>query len=116
MQFPRQEYWSGLPFLSPRDRPNPGIELTAPESPALAGGRFTTEPPGKPLKNRTAQLYIYIVHICALCTYICTKVLIYVLVHCLRVKTSVEYISILLRVFILGGQTTQFHLYLYISL
>ena len=43
--FSRQEYWSGLPFPSPEDLPNPGIELA---SPALAGGFFTTEPPGKP--------------------------------------------------------------------
>ena len=42
--FPRQEYWSGLTFPSPGDRPNPGIELL---SPALVGGFFTTEPPGK---------------------------------------------------------------------
>ena len=40
--FPRQEYWSGLPFPSPGDLPNPGIE---PASYALAG-KFTTEPPG----------------------------------------------------------------------
>ena len=40
MGFPRQEYWSGLPFASP------GIESV---SPALAGGFFTPEPPGKPL-------------------------------------------------------------------
>ena len=45
MEFSRQEYWSGLPFPSPRDLPNPGIE---PMSPALAGGFFTTMPPGKP--------------------------------------------------------------------
>ena len=44
--FPRQEYWSGLPFPSPGDLPDPGIE---PISPALAGGFFTTEPPGKPI-------------------------------------------------------------------
>ena len=44
MRFPRQEYWSGLPFPSPVDLPNPGIET---ESPTLAGGLFTTEPPGK---------------------------------------------------------------------
>ena len=44
--FPRQEYWSGLPFPSPGDLSDPGIE---PMSPALAGGFFTTEPPGKPL-------------------------------------------------------------------
>ena len=45
MGFPRQEYWSGLPFPSPRYLPDPGIE---PASPALAGRFFTTEPPGKP--------------------------------------------------------------------
>ena len=45
MGFPRQEYWSGLPFPSPGNLPNSGIE---PLSPALAGRFFTTEPPGKP--------------------------------------------------------------------
>ena len=48
MGFLRQEYWSGLPFPPPRDLPNPGIEPASPTSPALAGGFFTTEPPGKP--------------------------------------------------------------------
>ena len=33
--FSRQEYWSGLPFPSPRDLPNPGIEPVSPVSPAL---------------------------------------------------------------------------------
>ena len=47
MGFPRQEHWSGLPFPSPGDLPDPGIEAA---SAALAGGFFTTEPPGKPLK------------------------------------------------------------------
>ena len=37
MGFPREEYWSGLPFPSPRDMSNQGIE---PASPALAGGFF----------------------------------------------------------------------------
>ena len=46
MGFPRQEYWSGLPFPSPGDLPEPGIK---PVSPALTGGFFTTEPLGKPL-------------------------------------------------------------------
>ena len=41
----RQEYLSGLPFPSPEDLPGPGIK---PTSPALAGGFFTTVPPGKP--------------------------------------------------------------------
>jgi len=45
MRFPGQECWSELPFPSPRDLPDPGIE---PTSPALAGGFFTTEPPRKP--------------------------------------------------------------------
>ena len=45
MGFPRQEYWSGLPFPPPGDLPNPRIESA---SLALAGGFFTTELSGKP--------------------------------------------------------------------
>ena len=45
MGFPMQEYWSGLPFPSPRDFPDPAIKHA---SPVLGGGFFTTEPPGKP--------------------------------------------------------------------
>ena len=41
MEFSRQEYWSGLPFRSPRDLPHPGIKPTSLASPALAG-RFVT--------------------------------------------------------------------------
>jgi len=40
MSFPRQEYWSGLPFPTPGNLPNPGIELTSLASPTLAGGSF----------------------------------------------------------------------------
>ena len=42
MGFSRQEYLSGLPFLTPGDLPDPGIEPTSLVSPALAGGFFTT--------------------------------------------------------------------------
>ena len=45
MGFLRQEYWNGLPFPSPGDLPDPGLEPT--QSPALASGFFTTEPPEK---------------------------------------------------------------------
>ena len=45
MEFSRQEYWRGLPFPSPRDLPNPEIELMSLVSPALVGEFFTTEPP-----------------------------------------------------------------------
>ena len=38
MEFPRQEYWNGLPFLSPRDLPNPGIETRL----SCIAGRFFT--------------------------------------------------------------------------
>ena len=44
--FPRKEYWSGLPFPTPWDLHDPRIEPESPASPALAGGFFTTEPPG----------------------------------------------------------------------
>ena len=42
MEFFRQEYWSGFPFPTPGDRPNPGIKPTTLVSPALAGRFFTT--------------------------------------------------------------------------
>ena len=45
MEFPRQEYWSGLPFPPPRDLPNPEIE---PRSPALQADSLPSEPPEKP--------------------------------------------------------------------
>ena len=44
MGFSRQEYWSGLPFPSPGDLPDSGIE---PGSPALEADALTSEPPGK---------------------------------------------------------------------
>ena len=45
MGFPKQEYWGGLPFPTPADLPDPGIQHA---SPASAGELFTTEPPVKP--------------------------------------------------------------------
>ena len=48
MGFPRQEYWSGVPFPSPGDLPDPEIK---PASPALAGGYFTADPHTKPQRN-----------------------------------------------------------------
>ena len=44
MGFSRHEYWSGLPFPSPGDLPNPGIE---PTSPALQADALISEPPGE---------------------------------------------------------------------
>ena len=54
MGFPRQEYWSGLPFPSPGGLLNPETE---PESSALAGGFSTIEPPGKPYPVGKAMFY-----------------------------------------------------------
>ena len=54
MEFPRQEYCSGLPFLSPGDHTDPRIE---PVSPALAGRFFTAAPPRKPT---SAVLYDHV--------------------------------------------------------
>ena len=48
IDFSRQEYWSALPFPTPGDLPDPGIEPISPLSPALVGIFFTTEPPRKP--------------------------------------------------------------------
>ena len=46
--FLRHKYWSGLPFPFPGDLPNPEVEPRSPGLLHLAGGFFTTEPPGKP--------------------------------------------------------------------
>ena len=53
MGFSRHEYWSGLPFPSPGDLPDPGIE---PRSPTLQADPLTSAPPGKPLNTRIQSL------------------------------------------------------------
>ena len=53
MELFRQECWSGLAFPTPGDLSDPRIEPTTLVLPALAGGFFTTEPPGKPPKEYT---------------------------------------------------------------
>ena len=49
MGFSRQECWTGLPFLSPGDLPDPGIE---PWSPSLQADALPSEPPGKPMEKQ----------------------------------------------------------------
>ena len=58
--FPSQEYWIGLPFLSPGHLPDPGIESMSPESPSLAGGFFTTELSGNSIYNVYLQIKNFI--------------------------------------------------------
>ena len=53
MEFSRQEYWNGLPFPSPQDFPNPGIE---PRSTALRAVSLPTEPQGKPKNTGVGSL------------------------------------------------------------
>ena len=54
MEFSRQKYWCGVPFPSPGDLPDPGIE---PGFPALQADSVPPEPPGKPTgkSNSTGQ-------------------------------------------------------------
>ena len=52
MEFSRQEYWRGLPFPTPEDLPDPEIEPTSPESPALQVDSLLSEPPGKPILGK----------------------------------------------------------------
>ena len=58
MRFSRQEYWSGLPFPTPRDLPDLEIKPASLESPALAGEFSTTDPPGKLIF--AAGIYVYL--------------------------------------------------------
>ena len=53
MEFFRQEYWSGLPFSSPGDLPNPG---TKPGSPTLEADSLTSKPPGKPFQKEVGKI------------------------------------------------------------
>ena len=55
MGFSRQEYCSGLPFPSPGDLPDPGIE---PRSPALQADALPSEPPGKPTLHEFKLLFL----------------------------------------------------------
>ena len=57
MEFPRQKYWSGLPFPSPGDLPNPGIK---PESSTLQADSLLSELSGKHYKPVRVQYYITI--------------------------------------------------------
>ena len=57
MRLSWQEYWSGLPFPPPGDLSDPWTE---PMSPALAGGFFTTEPPGSPEISYAQQFHSWV--------------------------------------------------------
>ena len=49
MRFSRQEHWSGLPFPSPRDLPETGVEPVSLTTPALQAGFLLLAPTGKPI-------------------------------------------------------------------
>ena len=55
MGFPKQKYWSGLPFPTPGDLPDPGIE---PRSPALQADSLLSEPSGKTQFLQICQLFL----------------------------------------------------------
>ena len=64
MGFSRQEYWSGLPFPSPGDLPDPRIE---PMSPALQADPLTSEPPGKPSHHPLIPYQCITIKLCVKC-------------------------------------------------
>ena len=55
VEFPRQEYWGGLPFPSPRNLPNPRIKLRPPE---LQADSSLSEPPGKPTLSSIDRAFL----------------------------------------------------------
>ena len=57
MGFPKQEYWTGVLVPTPGDLSDTVIKLRSLVSPALAGGFFTTAPPGKPLHMIYSESY-----------------------------------------------------------
>ena len=82
----RQEYWRRWPFPSPGDFPDSGIKPTSPAAPALAGGFFTTVPPGSPYMHAPTQICICLdIRQPTICLipffniYTCTHISIYIL-------------------------------------
>ena len=61
MEFPRQEYWSGLPFPPRRNLPNPGIKPTSPEAPPQQIDSLPFETPGKPYHKISGFLFCFII-------------------------------------------------------
>ena len=59
MEFSRQEYWNGLPFLTPGDRPNPGIKPASLASPALADSLYHCATWEAPVDPRGMCRYVY---------------------------------------------------------
>ena len=59
MEVSRQEYWNGLPFPTPGDLPDPGIEPMSLASPTLVSGFFTTLSPGKLLVTSENHSVVY---------------------------------------------------------
>ena len=57
MEFSRQEYWSGLPFPTPGDLPNPMVDPASLLSPELPSGFCSTAPPVKPFHG-VLDLYL----------------------------------------------------------
>ena len=75
MEFSRQEYWSGLPFPSTGDLPDPGIE---PRSPALQADALPSEHQGSPISTIVSLC----VHLCVcLCVYVCVYTCIYTYIY-----------------------------------
>ena len=70
MGFSRQGFWSGLPFPSPEDLPNPGIE---PRSPTLQADALPSEPPGKPSRHND--------HLQKFCVCVCVCVYTHIYIH-----------------------------------
>ena len=58
MEFSRQGYWNSLPFPTPGGLSHPGTEPLSLASPVLAGGFFTTLPPGKPHSENKIRIVL----------------------------------------------------------
>ena len=96
MGFSRQEYWNGLPFLSPGDLPNPGIE---PRSPALQTGSF----PSEPSRNPERFLRLSSIHFILFPLLCCSEVISTVLSSSSLIKSSTCYSSLVpSRVFLIS--------------
>ena len=83
MGFSRQEYWSGLPFPSPEDLPNPGIQL---RSPALQADSLPSEPPGSQgAQSIHINIFLHLGQITLMVVQCVLSAIIYITIHLLLI-------------------------------
>ena len=110
MGFFKQEYWSGLPFPSPEELPDPETEPMSAACPALASRFFTMEPPGKPVIYIFMHIHVYV------CINTCMHLFVHLCVHIYTHREKYKYIYMHIHRCICIYAHTENYIYVFIYL